>query len=206
MESSKDSRPTLVKEKVVPIEVRLLKQMNEGELPRTEKSVEFLLSCPELDIRMVGSDIEALRKALWSKLEKTHEITWERWYLVQIAPTVSYSGDIETGFSLSQNTIYRGVAHDGSILMREFDRGRTFGPWRYKPWPGIYRTEGGKVIACIPATEQNEAAMDEFRARIRELQRMLGELVKPETIMQTLANLSGIGLPAPQQQSLEADD
>lgn len=197
MHLSEDKRPLLVKEQVIKIEVRLLKELADEALPRTVKAVEFVVICRELDIRLIGSDIEVLRVALWAKLEKEHEIAWERWYLVQIASAQAFVGDQETGFALSQNTIYRGVARDGTLLMREYDRGRTFGPWRYKPWPGEYQDKGGHVLACIPATSANDKALSEFRARIIELQRRLSELVKPAVILQTLANLSAVGLPAP---------
>lgn len=197
MKKSQDQRSMLVKEKVVNIELRLLEQLNDEDLPRTVKAVEFKLVCRDLGIELIGSDVEALRKAMWAKLEKAHEIKWEPWYLVQIASARSFVGDMEVGFSLSQNTIYKGVAGDGSVLMREYERGRTFSPWRYKPWPGAYQDKGGHVIACIPSTPANDAALDEFRERIRALQKMISDMVKPETIMETLANLAGVGLPAP---------
>ncbi len=196
-EQSEDMRPLLVQERVLKIEVRLLKEFKDENLPRTVKGVEFAVLCDELGIGLIGPDIEVLRVALWAKLEKAHEIVWEPWYLVQIARAQSFVGDHEVGFALSQNTIYRGVAKDGTVLMREFDRGRTSGPWRYKRWPGEYQDKGGHVIACIPATAGNDKALDEFRARIRELQRRLSDLVKPQLIQHTLANLAASGLPAP---------
>lgn len=197
MHPAEDRRHLLVKEQVLKIEVRLLKEFKDEELPRTVKGVEFVVVCAVLGIRLVGPDIEALRVALWAKLEKAHEISWERWYLVQVAAAQSFKGDFEVGFALSQNTIYRGVAKDGTVLMREYERGRSFGPWRYKPWPGEYQDKGGHVIACIPATPENEKALDEFRDRIRELQRRLSDMVKPQVILKTLANLAASGLPAP---------
>src|SRR5687767_10040298 len=100
LERSEDKRPQLVKEQIVKIEVRLLKELSDEELPRTVRSVEFAVVCRELDIRLVGCDIEALRVALWAKLERKYEITWEPWYLVQIASAQSFVGECETGFSL----------------------------------------------------------------------------------------------------------
>lgn len=202
MESSEDKRDQLVKEQVLAIEVRMLKKLSDEQIPRTVKGVEFKVSCKALGISLIGTDIEILRTALWSKLEIAHEIKWEKWYLVQIASANSFKGDLEVGFALSQNTIYRGVAKDGTILMREYDRGRTYGPWRYKPWPGAYQDKGGHVIACIPGTSANDDALDEFRDRIRALQKKISDLVKPEAILATLANLAGIGLPAPDNKSV----
>jgi hypothetical protein len=206
MERTEDKRPLLVKEQVLDIELRLLENLSDDSLPRTVKAAEFKLVCKALDLCVVGTDIEALRLAMWAQLEKAHEIKWEKWYLIQIASAQSFKGDFEVGFALSQNTIYRGVAKDGTILMREFERGRSFGPWRYKPWPGVYQDKGGHVIACIQGTAANDAALDEFRDRIRALQKMIGDLVKPDVILSTLANLSGIGLPAPHRPELAEDD
>lgn len=206
MKSTEDKRPLLVKEQVLDIELRLLEELSDESLPRTVKSAEFKLVCKALGLCLIGTDIEALRLAMWAQLEKAHEIKWEKWYLIQIASAQSFKGDFEVGFALSQNTIYRGVAKDGTILMREYERGRTFGPWRYKPWPGMYQDKGGHVIACIQGTKENDAALDEFRDRIRALQKKISDLVKPEVILSTLANLSGIGLPAPQKADLVEDD
>lgn len=199
MRRSEDKRNMLVKEKLIDIEVRMLEQLKDEMLPRTVNSVEFKLICRELGITLIGPDIEALRTAMWAKLEKAHEIKWETWYLVQVSSARAFAGDMEVGFALSQNTVYRGVARDGTVLMREYDRSRTFGPWRYRVWPAAYEDKGGRVIACIPATEANRAALDEFRDRIRALQKLIADMVKPEEIVQTLANLSGIGLPSPLQ-------
>lgn len=203
MRKTEDKRPLLVKEQVLDIELRLLENLSDDSLPRTVKSAEFKLVCKELGLCLIGSDIEALRVAMWAQLEKAHEIKWERWYLIQVASARSFVGDFEVGFALSQNTIFRGVAKDGTLLMREFERGRSYGPWRYKPWPGVYQDKGGHVIACIPGTKENDAALDEFRARIRALQQKISDLVKPEVILSTLANLAGIGLPAPEQHDQE---
>lgn len=200
------AKADLVKDQIVPIEVRMLKNFDEENLPRTVKAVEFTVSCKPLGINLQGTDLEVLRQALWAKLEKEFEIHWETYYLVQIAGARSYKGDFEIGFALSQNTIYKGAAKDGTILMREYDRNRTSSPWRYKPWPGEYQDKGGHVLACIPATKENDKAMDEFRARIQELQKRLSDLVKPKNILSTLANLAKVGLPAPSEESKERKD
>lgn len=206
MVQSEDRRGQLVQDRIVKIEVRLLKTFKDEQVPRTVQAVEFSVQCPELGIGLIGSDIEALRVALWAQLEKEHEIKWEEWYLVQIAGASAHVGDLEVGFALSQNTIYRGTAKDGTVLMREFERGRVFGPWRYRPWPGAYQDKGGHVIACIPATQENSIALNEFRERIRELQRRLSDLVRPREIMRTLANLAASGLPAPRAADPDTTD
>ena len=205
MRRSEDRRAKLVADKHVELEVRMLKTYASEALPRTIKAVEFSVTCKELGIELIGTDIEVLRQAAWAKLEKQFKINWEAYYLIQIAGAQAHVGDFEVGFSLSQNTIYRGVTHDGSVLMREYERGRTFGPWRYKPWPGEYQDKGGHVIACIPATKQNDKALNEFRERIRELQARLSDLVRPEVILATLENLAMTGLPVVSRPQIESD-
>lgn len=153
MTRSEDRRPQLVEDKVLNVEVRLMKKFsaygdNEGQL----NAVEFQVRCDEIGLVLVGSDIEVLRTAAWAKLEERFKIAWERYYLVQIASAQSFKGDYEVGFALSQNTIFRGVAHDGTVLMREYDRGRTSSPWRYRPWPQAYEERPGHAIACIKDT------------------------------------------------------
>jgi hypothetical protein len=204
MSKSDDRRKMLIADKHVELEVRMLKTYTDEQLPRTVKAVEFSVTCAELGIELIGTDIEVLRQAAWAKLEKQFKIKWETYYLIQIAHAQAFVGDFEVGFSLSQNTIYRGVTHDGSVLMREYERGRTFGPWRYAPWPGEYQDKGGHVIACIPATDKNDRALNEFRARIRELQERLSDLVRPEEILATLENLAATGLPLTNRQRIES--
>lgn len=196
----------LEKDQVLDLEVRLLKEFQSTALPRPVNAVEFVVICKEIGLRLQGTDIEALRQAAWSKLEKEYEIKWEEFYLISIASARSFKGDYETGFALGQNTIYRGVTKDGSVLMRERDKSRNYSSWKYAPWPGEYVEKDGDVLACIPATKANDAALKEFRERIRELQDRLAELVRPEKIVQTLANLSGLGLPAPSSTSRTALD
>src|SRR3989344_4537160 len=48
-----------------------------SQLQKMEDSVEFVVICQELNIRLTGSYIEVQRVALWAKLEKAYEIKWE---------------------------------------------------------------------------------------------------------------------------------
>lgn len=50
------------------------------------------------------------------------------------------------------------------------------------------------MTACIPASELNQKAMEEFRSRIVALRKILQDLVKPVAIVGTLADLSDIAL------------
>lgn len=195
----------LVKGQKIPVEVRLKKEFGRDQkTPMSVGGVSFTVGCPTLKIGVTGTDIEALRVALWSMLEQTYKIEWEEYRLVYIGDARGHYAMIETGFSLGTSTVWKGTAPDGSVLMREIDNhNRTGKIWAYKPWPELYTNRNGKVMACIPATEQNLAALQEFRARILALKERLQDLIKPEQIIQTLQNLAGVSmLPAPSQDNL----
>lgn len=196
----------LVKGQKIPLEVRLIKQYNgEGGAQQTPKAVEFSVTCPMLNLSVSGTDIEALRTAMWSMLESTYKIEWERYLIVVIAGAASHQAQIETGFALGTSSVYKGTAPDGTVLLREYDRGYGRSTWKYRPWPGEYSNKNGDVLACIPATEKNEIAIEEFRASIMTLKHRLQALVKPESIQETLENLSKIAmLPAPSEDNLRS--
>ena len=200
-----DQAPLLVKDQKIAIEVRLLKEFAQSDsVPASVKAVEFVAINKDLNIKVQGTDIEALRVAVWSKLEAEFKIEWERYLLIEIDREGRYHRGNSEGFSLTEVSVYKGVARDGTVLLREYDTSRTSSPYKYRPWPGEYQTTNGRVIACIPATEANKESMTNFRARINELRTRLEELVKPVNILQTLANLSTSNLlPAPSESSLK---
>lgn len=177
-----------VEPKKVEIELRLIKEFeNSAQPPLATKSVCFVVTCKEADIKLKGTDIESLRAAMWEKLDARYEVKWERYYLVRIRPESPYEG-VGTGFTFSFDWVEKGVAWDGTLLLRE--RPRYSGGDRISPWPGEFRDKNGKVMACIPETEANTKALKEFRDRIDELRERLAGFLKPEQILRTLANLS----------------
>lgn len=200
-----EQAPLLVKDQKVAIEVRLLKEFAQGDsVPASVKAVEFVAINKDLNLRVQGTDIEAIRVAVWSKLEAEFKIEWEPYLLIEIDREGRYYRGRSEGFSLTEITVYKGVARDGTVLLREYDSGRTSSIYKYRPWPGEYQTTNGKVVACIPATKANEESMENFRARINELRQRLEDMVKPDVILQTLANLSASNLlPAPSESSLK---
>lgn len=199
-----DPKPLLVKDQKVPIEIRLVKKFNDDAIPASVKGVEFVASNKHLGISLAGTDIEALRVAVWSKLEAEFRIEWKPYLLIEIDSAGSWYRGISEGLSLTEITVYRGMARDGTELLREYDRNGVSGPYKYRPWPGEYEDKNGRVVACIPASEENQASMKNFRARIAELRKRLADLVKPDVIMATLANLSGSNLlPSPSEATLK---
>jgi hypothetical protein len=190
--ADEDDKPRhTVKDKKVEIELRIVKKFaNSEEPPLATKEVCFRVLCKEADIAFDGTDIEALRLAVWEKLDKKFEIAWHRYLKIEIRPERPYDG-IGSGFVLGWDDVDKGIAWDGTELLRERPR---YGPARVLPWPGQFHNQHGVTIACIPATPQNVKALREFRDRIDLLRQRLEDYVRPENILKTLAGLANSNL------------
>lgn len=185
----------------IPVEVRMRKSFAEGGgTNRAVTELQFSLVCRKPHVVVRGTDIEALRLAMWAALDKDSAISWEPHLLITIEPALSYGDGIREGLQLNERTVWKGTTKGGYLILREMSGGRFGTETTYRPWPGTYVDKNGRVTACIPETDANRAAMDEFRARIVDLRKMLQGLVKPEQINRTLANLSGIALLGPPEQ------
>jgi len=175
----------------VAIELRLHKKFKESAEPPLEtSSVWFTVTCQDPAIKLTGSDIESLRAAMWGQLDDRFKVRWEEYYLVQVSPQGPYEG-MGSGLSYSYTRVEKGVAWDGTELMREY---RAYKGFEIKPWPGAFTDKQGRVIACIPATEQNTQALERFAEGVTTLRKTLADYLRPEQIVQTLANLSSIPL------------
>lgn len=175
--------------KTLPIQVRLHKHFvddSEGK-NRPVREVWFSLSCANPKFTVEGPDIEALRQAVWDHMDSKLRVRWENYYLVRVEPAHTL-GRMGRGLCFTYENVERGVAHDGTLLLREF-RHRNF---EIRPWPGEFRDAHNKLMACIPATAQNEAALEEFSDMIDQMRVRLAAFFRPDQIMQTLANLSGL--------------
>lgn len=173
----------------VSVELRLIKDFSgdSEKPPFATKSVRFSVHCKDIDLSVEGTDIEALRKAMWAKLDERYRIAWEGWLLVKVDRQGPYEGT-GTGFTFSYDTVERGVAFDGSVLLREYVR---FGDRRHRitAWPTEFKEKNGRTMACIPATEENVRALEEFSRRIDAMRRQLSEFVKPDAILATLGDI-----------------
>ena len=179
----------------IPIEVRLRKSFKSGGgTNRSVNQLQFSLVCRTPHIVLRGTDIETLRLAMWAELDKSTAIKWEPYLLITIEPALNYGEGISEGLRLEERTVWKGTTQQGYEMLREMGRGRLDHGWIYRPWPGAFTDKAGRVTACIPGTPENNAALEEFRERIRTLRSRLQDLVRPETIVSTLANLSSIPL------------
>lgn len=189
-----ETGPPKVKPIKVAVNLYIYKEYAGVTPPLAVKEVYFVVKCKNPEFQISGSDIEALRAAMWEHLDEHYAVQWEKWFLVEIRYHGPYEG-MGSGLTFGYKDVERGVAYDGTELLRERKWGMR--EETISPWPGEFRDKRGDVIACIPATPQNQKAMKEFAARIDILREKLIELVKPEQILQTIATLSGIPLLPP---------
>lgn len=175
----------------VSVELRLVKDFEGASEapPMATRAVRFVVACKDIDLRLEGTDIEALRKAMWERLDARYAIAWEGWLLVKVDHRAPYEGS-GTGFVFSRQRVERGVAFDGSVLLREYV---TFGErgYRVTAWPEQFKEKNGRTLACIPETPGNVEALDEFGRRIDAMRRQLAEFLRPDAILETLANIQG---------------
>ena len=193
-----------VESKKVEVELRLIKKFSDSaQPPLATKEASLTVVCKEADIKLTGTDVEALRVAMWAKLDKRYEVKWERYYLVRIEPATSYEG-ISNGLTFSYDWVEKGIAWDGTLLLKE--RPRFSNGDRISPWPGTFKDKNGKVMACIPETEANTKALREFRDRIDALRERLAAFLKPDVILNTLAELSTNKLLPPPEEKNDGDE
>lgn len=180
----------------IPVEVRLRKHFaTDTGKNRPVDEMIFMLICKEPSIKLKGTDIEVLRAAMWAELDKENAIKWEHHMLITIEPAMNYGQGISEGLRLVEESVWKGTTKDGMHLLRQTGHNRLdqFGDV-YKPWPGQFVDKRGRVTACIPATKENQDAIEAFRVKIREMRERLKDLVRPDQILATLANLSEIAL------------
>jgi hypothetical protein len=184
-------------DKLIDVPLRLAKRsshydQNEGETTGTMFVV--IMDSPKFEL--AGTDCEALRLAVWEKLDKAHEIKWS-WYLrVKVERPAVYDA-IGNGLVVSWDRVEKGVAWTGAELLREREH---FGAYStvVSPWPGTFTDKRGTVIACIPAHKANERGLEEFSRRIDKLREFIAEFLKPENIERALQNIGRL-LPEPQR-------
>lgn len=197
---------TRVRNKTVKVELIMEKTTKQSEeAPHPLDTVKFELRCSEIEQKLEGTDIEALRAAMWAMLDKKFEIKWERYYLVEVERQHPYRGS-GAGLMFSYKDIHKGTTWDGKTLMKIWRGGAYGNSDRIEPWPGEFTNKAGKVIACIPDTEMNRAALEEFSRRIDELRKRLSEFLTPERIMETLTNMAGMALLPPASKENQDED
>jgi len=187
--------------KTVTVQIFMTKRTTQSEEPpHPLESVELEIVCKELDLHVTGTDLSAMKDGMWSMLDKKFEIKWESYYHVQIQPSRVYHGT-GTGLEISYDDIYKGTTWDGKTLMRRWNS-RDF---EIKPWPGAFKDDKGRIMACIPATEENRQALKEFCKRLDLMREKLAEFLRPDNIVETFKRLSALSL-LPQLEDKDEDE
>lgn len=156
--------------------------------PLPTVATQFLLVCE--DFREVGPELDTLVKAMRGNLDSHYKIKWQPWFEVRVDPMRIFQGNGD-GFQLSWTEVERGETLDGDILLKRYNTYGDFNNrWEIKPWPETYKDTKGKVLSCIPATDENEKALKLFAMKIAELRKVLADFVSPNEIAKTLDQIT----------------
>lgn len=179
--------------KKVAVDLYLTKRLDQkvADGPAQTLGAAILAVCEETGDSEFGSDVNAVVAGIRSKLDSAFRITWERWLVVTVDPVRPHDKDGGGGLALTWKGVERGVTVTGEVLMRSYNvRGDWTNRYFIEPWPAQVRGANGRIFATIPATPDNEKALDRFVAQINELRKRLAALVAPGEIEQTLAAIA----------------
>jgi hypothetical protein len=174
----------------VSIDLYMTKKFNmlEDRPPPAETvDLAFTLHCAELDIKVRGTDVSVILKDMRSQLDHRFKIKWVNYFIVRVGPARNFDGGLGSGLMFSYDTVERGVALDGSVLLRRFNRwgGPHANTWVIEPWPKDVK-ENGKLVATIIATDENREKLELFQQKIDMLRKALADMVTPARLEQTL--------------------
>lgn len=184
-------RKSTIKKVVVDLYLQKRLSQKAADGPAETVAAGILAVCDETGDTEFGTDINAVVSGIRSKLDASFRIKWEKWLVVTVNPVRAYGRDGGGGLELSWKDVERGTTIDGAVLMRSYDlRGAWNNRWLIEPWPAEVRSDEGRIVATIPATPENEKALQRFVEQINELRKRLAALVAPGEIENTLAAIA----------------
>lgn len=173
--------------KKVVIDIYFQKKFEGDGENRETVGVWFEAECKSEKITGEGTDLDVVLKYVRSKLDASFKIKWESWLIVTVKPVSTYGDGMGGGLTLTWKSIERGTTRDGEVLMRVYNHHQEWqNRWEIKPWPKEIK-ENGKVVATIPETKENLAALEAFRENIDEMRKRLAAFVAPDKIQETLS-------------------
>ncbi len=185
-----DSKKKLVTDQRVELRVYMVKEQTAlRSPPHLTAGVLFRVDCENPKFQLTGTDVELLRKDAFARCDDRFKTRWTPYYLVEVRPEHPYQG-LGSGLCFSYRQIEKGIAWDGTELLKDRDWNARRYEDKIEAWPGDFTDKQGKVIACIPNTPANDAALEEFAKRIVKLRESIASLLEPKVIMQTLTHLS----------------
>lgn len=157
--------------------------------PLATLGVIFEAVCSAANVKMEGSDLDAVLLAMRGKLDKHFKIKWVDWLIVTVESVRQYDGE-GAGLNLTWKRVERGETIDGNVLLRRYNGHRSFNNrWTIEPWPEVVKEEG-HVVACIEATDANLDALRQFQDNINQMRKVLASFVTPDRINETLAAIA----------------
>lgn len=185
-----DPKKKLITDQRVELRVYIVKEQKAlNEPPHLTSAVKFRVECDNPKFHIFGTDLELLRKDGFARCDDRFKTQWTPYYLVEVRPDHPYQG-LGAGLCFSYRQIEKGIAWDGTELLKDRDWNARRYEDKIEAWPGDFTDKQGKVVACIPKTPANDAALEEFTRRIVKLRENIGGLLEPKVIMQTLTHLS----------------
>lgn len=186
-----------MEERKIPVDLFMEKETEEVKTPpHPLEKVKFIAKCYrseyKLDIEIEGTDIEAVRAAVWAEMDARFEIKWHDYYKVYLDQSRIYIG-LGEGMDFYYDEVWKGITWEGKELLKEWSRNRD-DYYKISPWPGRFTDRNGNVIACIPRNDMTEQALKDFGEKIAKMREVLKKYLTPEAIMATLSNMSGLRL------------
>ncbi len=184
-------RKSTIKKVVVDLYLQKRLSQKPSEGPAETVAAGIYAHCEETGDSEFGTDINAVVAGIRSKLDASFRIAWEKWLVVTVNPVRAYGKDGGGGLELTWKEVEKGQTVTGEWLMRSYNlRAEWFNRHQIEPWPEQVRGEDGRIVATIPASPENEQALERFVQQINELRKRLAALVAPGEIEQTLAAIA----------------
>jgi len=152
-----------------------------------EKPIKFGYVC---------TDIEVLRKAVFTALDEENAIDWKEMFYVKVSRPYAARYDKGAGIEFTYEAVYVGKTIDGVDVWRKAGyRDETIHVG--KPKVGMLRQpfdgeEPGTLVAVVEATKENNAALDTFRGRFEMLRKSLCEFLAPDKAQDTLNRINDL--------------
>ncbi len=142
-------------------------------------------------IEVVGTDIEVIRKTVFTLLGGVYELDWKPYYIVKLDST-SYFDETGAGMRLEYESIE--MAEEDGRWMWRHPHLRGYEVYEGKPKTG---QDGEEMVAVVEATEENDAALEAICEQLNALREHVGKFLAPDQIDKTLRTAVQRLLPVP---------
>jgi hypothetical protein len=142
-----------------------------------------------------STDIEVLRSVVMEKLDEKHEIKWEHWFLVSVRDSYVH-GLNGIGVDFEWSRVWIAHLPDGRTVhrLREY-RGDKIEDGL--PPTGTRDLGRTSMVSLVPATDENTAALENFKDRIEALRTKMKDFMSPEKIGENIKMLGRLLPPPP---------